>query len=79
MDREWVRQLSAGQFDTERIIEIVIAVLATVREFTLSDGSMEIDTICKTLRISRLDVLSIRQAEIRSAGSVEIRCNSENG
>ena len=53
MDRESVRQLSAEQFDTERIIEIVIAVLATVRESTLSDRSMEIDTICKTLRISR--------------------------
>ena len=49
MDRESVRRLSAEQFDTERIIETVIAVLATVRESTLSDRSMEIDTICKTL------------------------------
>ena len=53
MDRKSVRQLSAERFDTERIIEIVIAVLATIRESTLSDRSMEIDTICKTLRISR--------------------------
>ena len=53
MRRESVHQFSAEQFDTERIIEIVIAVLATVRESTLSDRSMEIDTICKTLRVSR--------------------------
>ena len=49
MDRESVRQLSAEQFDTERIIEIVLVVLVTVRESTLSDRSMEIDTIYKML------------------------------
>ena len=51
MDREAVRQLSAEQFDSRRIVEQVIATLATVRESTLSDRSMEIDTICKTLRV----------------------------
>jgi glycosyltransferase involved in cell wall biosynthesis len=41
MCRKSVRHLSAGQFDTERIIEIVIAVLATVRESAVSDVTGE--------------------------------------
>ena len=41
MDRESVRQLSAEQFDSRRIVDQVITTLADVRESALSDATGE--------------------------------------